>query len=214
MDAGLLALRLVVGLVFVGKGTQKLFGWFGGGGLVATAWFFRSSGYRSAHLAARLAGAAELVAGAALVLGVGTRLASAAVIGLMLNATAAVQRRNDRLQIAGGYGHRLGLAAIAATLGFTGAGRTSADAMLGLAGGDVPSGLLGTVLGLAAGYACLNTRVAARPARRQRPDEPATWWPNDLAASMRYAVAPVPLDLVARGSAPVGPEVNGHPESG
>lgn len=33
MDLGRTALRLVIGPLFVGHGTQKLFGWFGGPGL-------------------------------------------------------------------------------------------------------------------------------------------------------------------------------------
>jgi len=37
MKIGALLLRLVVGGLFVGHGTQKLFGWFGGHGLDATA---------------------------------------------------------------------------------------------------------------------------------------------------------------------------------
>ena len=36
MKLGRLLLRLTVGLFFVGHGTQKLFGWFGGHGLDAT----------------------------------------------------------------------------------------------------------------------------------------------------------------------------------
>ena len=36
MSIGLLILRIVVGLLFIGHGTQKLFGWFGGGGPAGT----------------------------------------------------------------------------------------------------------------------------------------------------------------------------------
>jgi putative oxidoreductase len=36
MDIGVLILRLVVGLLLFGHGAQKLFGWFGGGGLTGT----------------------------------------------------------------------------------------------------------------------------------------------------------------------------------
>ena len=35
-------LRVTVGLLFVGHGTQKLFGWFGGGGLDKTGDGFES----------------------------------------------------------------------------------------------------------------------------------------------------------------------------
>jgi len=38
-SVALLIVRLVVGALFVGHGTQKLFGWFGGGGPEGTgAW--------------------------------------------------------------------------------------------------------------------------------------------------------------------------------
>ncbi|TME55298.1 MAG: DoxX family membrane protein, partial [Chloroflexi bacterium] len=57
MDAGLLLLRVVVGLLFVGHGTQKLFGWFGGGGIKGSQGYFQSLGYPPAM--AILAGMAE-----------------------------------------------------------------------------------------------------------------------------------------------------------
>jgi putative oxidoreductase len=46
MEYGLLLLRLFVGLLFAAHGSQKLFGWFGGGGPQGTAGFFGSLGYR------------------------------------------------------------------------------------------------------------------------------------------------------------------------
>ena len=36
--------RVTIGLLFVGHGTQKLFGWFGGGGLEGTAGNFEKMG--------------------------------------------------------------------------------------------------------------------------------------------------------------------------
>ena len=45
MNIPILLLRLVVGLLFLGHGTQKLFGWFGGNGLNATGEFFEKIGF-------------------------------------------------------------------------------------------------------------------------------------------------------------------------
>ena len=44
MNLGRLFLRGVVGPLFVGHGTQKLFGWFDGHGLEGTGGFFESIG--------------------------------------------------------------------------------------------------------------------------------------------------------------------------
>ena len=173
MDTGLLVLRVVVGLILAGHGAQKLFGWFGGGGLGSTAWFFRSVGYRPPRVMAGFAGSAELAGGAALAIGLGTPVAAAAVIGTMLNAMVAVHKGHGLWAIDGGYEYPLVMATVAAALGFTGAGTASLDAFLGLGGGSVASGVFAVALGLVAGSGVLLTRVAARsqnsPASRLSP---------------------------------------------
>ncbi|MFB6838408.1 DoxX family protein [Streptomyces sp. NPDC056361] len=62
-DIGLLALRLTVGLLLVAHGAQKLFGWFGGGGLDGTAAFLGQVGYSPAKLFAVITGVTELGGG-------------------------------------------------------------------------------------------------------------------------------------------------------
>ena len=162
MDTGLLVLRIVIGLLLVGHGTQKLFGWFGGGGLTGTAWYFRSVGYWPPRLMAGFAGGVELAGGAALAAGFMTPLAAAAVIGTMLNAVVAVHGRNGLWVMDNGYEYPLVIAAAAATLGFTGAGAASLDASFGLGGASVESGVFAVALGLMAGSAVLVSRAAAR----------------------------------------------------
>ena len=44
MDPGRVVIRGILGPLFVGHGTQKLFGWFEGHGLEGTAGFFESLG--------------------------------------------------------------------------------------------------------------------------------------------------------------------------
>ncbi len=162
MDTGLLVLRVVVGLLLVGHGTQKLFGWFGGGGIASTAWFFRSVGYWPSRLMAGFAGSAELLGGVGLAAGFMTPLAAAAVIGAMLNAGVAVHRRNGLWAIDNGYEYPLVIGTVATTLGFTGAGAASLDARLGLGAGGVETGVFAVALGLVAGSAVLVSRAAAR----------------------------------------------------
>ena len=69
MDAGLLILRVVVGVALVGHGTQKLFGWFGGHGRHRTGAFFELLGYRPGVLFAVIAGLSEAGGGTLLALG-------------------------------------------------------------------------------------------------------------------------------------------------
>src|SRR3954471_10133708 len=52
-------LRVLIGGLFVGHGTQKLFGWFGGYGPDGTGQFFDSIGLRPGKRNAMVAGASE-----------------------------------------------------------------------------------------------------------------------------------------------------------
>ena len=54
---GITVLRIIVGIIFMAHGSQKLFGWFGGGGLAGTAQFMESLGLTPGTLMAALSGA-------------------------------------------------------------------------------------------------------------------------------------------------------------
>src|SRR6186997_1212530 len=71
--------RVTIGLLFVGHGTQKLFGWFGGSGPEGTGRFFEQVGLRPGRRSALAAGAAEAGGGLLFALGAATPLAAAAV---------------------------------------------------------------------------------------------------------------------------------------
>lgn len=127
MDYGPLILRVVVGAVIAVHGAQKLLGWFGGGGLNATATLFASLGFRPPRPYAICAGATELVGGLLLVTGFLTPLGSAAVVGMMLAAIVTVHGSKGFSNTKGGWEFNATLAASAWALAFTGPGRASLD---------------------------------------------------------------------------------------
>ena len=74
MKIGMLVLRLVIGLLFVGHGMQKLAGWFGGGGIEGTAQGFDGMGLKPGRDNAVAAGISEAGGGALLAALVGGRV--------------------------------------------------------------------------------------------------------------------------------------------
>jgi len=128
MEYGLLLLRLVVGLAFVAHGSQKLFGWFGGGGPSGTTAFFASLGYRAPAVLALLAGLAELGGGLLLALGLATPLAALALGTVMLNAIVTVKWSQGFFA---GYELDVTFLTVALALTATGPGRLSLDRAIG-----------------------------------------------------------------------------------
>jgi putative oxidoreductase len=127
MKIGRLLLRLVVGGLFVGHGTQKLFGWFGGNGLDATAQGFEQLGLRPGRPNAIAAGSAEAGGGALLALGLQTPLAASVLIATMLTAIHRVHASNGPWVTNGGYEYNLVLIAAALALVDAGPGALSLD---------------------------------------------------------------------------------------
>ncbi|MGW0392765.1 DoxX family membrane protein [Streptomyces sp. NPDC003042] len=127
-DAGLLLLRVVLGLTMAGHGVQKLFGWFGGGGISGTGKFFTASGYPAGETMAAVAGLTETLGGLGLALGLLTPLAGAAVVGTMINAIAV--HGLGAFFAPKGIEYELLLAAGAAALTLCGPGRYALDRFL------------------------------------------------------------------------------------
>ena len=82
-DVGLLALRLGAGATLAAHGAQKLFGWFGGGGVKGTGKFFDSMGFTPGDRNATIAGICEAGGGLLLAAGLATGPAGAALLGNM-----------------------------------------------------------------------------------------------------------------------------------
>ncbi|GAA2294808.1 DoxX family protein [Streptomyces kunmingensis] len=127
-DVGLLILRIALGLTVAAHGTQKLFGWFGGGGIEGTGRFFAQSGYPSGKTMAVIAGLSETFGGLGLVLGLLTPLVGAAVLGTMINALAV--KWGGGFFAPAGVEYELLLLAGAAGLALTGPGRLAVDRFL------------------------------------------------------------------------------------
>lgn len=151
IDTGLLVLRIVLGIIFMGHGAQKLFGWFGGPGMKGVAGWLGSMRLRPAAFWAWVAALSEFGGGGLLVLGFLWPLGSLGIIATMITAIAYVHAPKGLWNTAGGYEYPLVIIAAAFALGLTGPGAYSLDAMLGFA---LPAplafivGLVAVVLGL------------------------------------------------------------------
>lgn len=166
MKLGRLLLRVTVGGLFVGHGTQKLFGWFGGHGLDATANMFDSIGMRPGNRNAIAAGVAEAGGGAALAAGFATPLAAATLTSVMLTAINRVHLKNGPWITNGGYEYNAVLIAAVLALAEVGPGELSLDHALG----QERTGPGWAVLALALGVA---GAVGAHIAAESTPAPPA-----------------------------------------
>jgi putative oxidoreductase len=141
MKIGRLLLRAAVGGFFFGHGTQKLFGWFGGNGLEATAQAFDGMGLRPGKANAIAAGVAEAGGGALLAVGVATPAAASVLTATMLTAIETVHGKNGPWLNKGGYEYNVVLIAAVLTLAEVGRERSSAK----LAAAALLTGALGAV---------------------------------------------------------------------
>ena len=180
MNLGRLILRGVVGPLFVGHGTQKLFGWFDGHGPEATGGFFESLGLRPGKRHATAAGWAETAGGAMLTLGALTPVAQAVITGTMVTAIRKVHAQNGPWVTQNGFEYNLTLIALTAALTETGPGRPSVDAALF---GDGLKGKGWAVAALAAGVAgsYFVTERLVEPAAEPAPQEGHADVPGDPA---------------------------------
>jgi putative oxidoreductase len=165
MDYGILLLRVVVGSVFFAHGAQKLFGWWGGGGLRGTAGWLGSTGFRPPFLMATLVALSES-SGALLVIGIATPFVALALSSTMVVAVGTAHWKNGFWSGKGGYEFNLVLWAAAIAIAATGPGRFSIDRLFGW--DDNLSGLWWGVavlaLSLAGGLLILASRKQPAPA--------------------------------------------------
>jgi putative oxidoreductase len=132
MRLGMTILRMTVGGLFVGHGTQKLFGWFGGNGPEATGGFFQQKlGLAPGRPHALAAGAAEAGGGALLASGFLTPLGALLTSSTMATAIRLVHARRGVWNTRGGYEYNVVLMAAGFAITAAGPGRWSLDAARG-----------------------------------------------------------------------------------
>ena len=119
-------LRVGVGASCFSHGAQKLFGWFGGGGVEETAEAMSAMGFEPGERNARTAGVLETAGGAMLALGLATGPVGAALTGNMIVASS-VHAPNGFFNTNGGYELPVTYALVGSTFALTGPGRFSVD---------------------------------------------------------------------------------------
>jgi putative oxidoreductase len=128
MKLGTLAIRGVVGPLFIGHGTQKLFGWFGGHGLEGTSGFFEQGlGLRPGKRHATAAGVSEALGGALLTVGALTPVAAGMISGTMITAIRKVHASKGPWVTEGGYEYNALILAAMVAITEHGPGAASVD---------------------------------------------------------------------------------------
>lgn len=157
MKLGRLLARLVIGGLFIGHGTQKWFGWFGGPGFEGTVAMTEKLEMRPARLNAHLVAATETGGGALIAAGALTPVAATGLIATMITAIRKVHLANGPWNANGGYEFNLAMIAALLLLVGAGPGRPSVDSALGIA--EEGSGWV--ALALAAGATGSTLAIAA-----------------------------------------------------
>ncbi len=165
-DLAVLVVRVTVGGLLAGHGSQKLFGWFGGGGLEGTGGFFESLGFRPGRQWAGLAAVSEFGGGLLTALGFLNPIGPLAAAGSMLVATLTAHAGKPIWVTQGGAELPVTNIAVLGAISIAGPGRFSIDRAAGTGlprWAVVPGSLVVAVL----------TLVAVSQRRQARPDVPA-----------------------------------------
>src|SRR5215211_6840823 len=86
LGTGLLLARLILGVLMVAHGGQKLFGWLGGYGIAGTAGYFEQLGFRPGKLFVITASLSEVASGILIALGLFGPVGPALLLSVMIVA--------------------------------------------------------------------------------------------------------------------------------
>jgi putative oxidoreductase len=132
-DAALAAVRIALAWIFTYYGAGKLFGAFNGPGIHRTALYFSNAAHlHPGGFFAVLGGVIEFGGAVAMALGLGSRLAGAALFGDQVMAMITVTWTNgiNSETLTPGYEFNMALAVLALVIVFLGPGRLSVDALI------------------------------------------------------------------------------------
>ncbi len=169
-DLGLLILRIVLGVVFMAHGSQKLFGWFGGPGLKGFSGWMASMGLRPAAFWGFIAGLFEFGGGLLTILGLLNPIGPLAIIAVMLMAAIKVHLSKGFWNSKGGYEFPLMNIASALAVALIGPGVYSLDAALGISLPEPITVIVGVVLVILGLIVALVTQQK-QPAVQAQPGE-------------------------------------------
>jgi putative oxidoreductase len=124
VDVSLLAVRIIVGLIFMVHGSQKLFGAFEGPGLEGIVKMMGPVGY--------LVTIGEFFGGFGLIVGFLTRFSAASLIVIMLGAIAMVHGPKGFFLDKGGFEYNLSLIGLLLPILIAGPGRYAVGRLLPL----------------------------------------------------------------------------------
>ncbi|MGH7736943.1 MAG: DoxX family protein [Candidatus Tyrphobacter sp.] len=131
-SAAFLIARLLLGGSLAAHGSQKLCGWFGGGGPKGTAAFLEGLGFRPGYIFAIASGLGELLGGLLTLLGLGGAIGPVLIILVMLVAIFSVHITKGFFSSGGGWELPGINIAAALAIAFGGNRDYSIDAAIGL----------------------------------------------------------------------------------
>jgi putative oxidoreductase len=162
LGTGLLLARLILGVLMVAHGGQKLFGWLGGYGIAGTAGFFEQLGFRPGRLFVVTASLSEMVSGTLIALGLFGPVGPALLLSVMIVAAVSVHWKGGLFAGTNGIEVPLLYATGALALAFTGPGPFSLDTVLGIDHTWTPALKVAAVaVGLVGGVVNLQARRSA-----------------------------------------------------
>jgi putative oxidoreductase len=167
IDAGLLVLRLTLGLYMAAHGAQKLFGWFGGVGLKGASDIMAQLGFHPPRAFAAVASLTEVSSGLLVALGALGPVGPALMVSVMIVAMVTVHWNGGAFAMNNGVELPLLFAAGAAALALTGPGRYALDSVLGIGALEDPRlAFAALAVGIAGGLG--NLALRRRPSAMTR----------------------------------------------